>query len=110
VNPAATSDDLTSSAGDVVGDWRDAVESGVSEATESARRYRSIIAELADRKIQELRRRGERRYFALRRDLRGRTDRLRRQTSEQPLQFIATCAAAAFAMGIVLRIWRSNHE
>ncbi len=110
VNPTATSDDLVSSASDVVGDWRDAMESGVSEAAESAKRYRSVLAELADRKMQELRHRVERRYFALRRELHHRGDKLRRESSEQPLQFIASCSAAGFVAGIVLRVWRSNHE
>ncbi len=86
VHPAVTSDDLTSAADDVVGEWRDAVESGVSEAAESAKRYRSIFVELADRKMQELRSRGERRYFALRRELNHRTDKLRRESSEQPIR------------------------
>lgn len=110
VTASATSDELTSSAGDVVGEWRDAMESGVSEAAESAKRYRSIFAELADRKMQELKRRGEWRYFALRRELHHRADRLRRESSEQPVKFIAACAAAAFGTGILLRIWRSSHE
>lgn len=96
--------------GDVGGEWRDALESGVAQAAGTARTYRSIMAELANRQMLELRRRSERRYFALRRDLHHRLDKISRLSSEEPLHFIAGCAGAAFVLGVVLRVWRSNHE
>ena len=103
-------DSLLTSSGEVVGEWRDAVESSVAEAAETAIKYRSVLAEVASRRMQELRWRGERRYFAVRRDLHYRLDKLRRLSSEEPLQFIAGCAGAAFVLGLALRIWRSSHE
>ena len=36
--------------------------------------------------------------------------RLRRTREEKPLQIVAVAAGTAFALGIVLRIWRSHHE
>jgi hypothetical protein len=36
--------------------------------------------------------------------------RLRRTREEKPLQIVAMAAGTAFALGIVLRIWRSHHE
>jgi hypothetical protein len=109
VNPKDTSELLTRS-GEVGGEWRDALESGVAQAAGTARTYRSIMADLANRQMLELRERSERRYFALRRDLRHRLDKISRMSSEEPLQFIARCAGAAFVMGVALRVWRSNHE
>jgi hypothetical protein len=35
---------------------------------------------------------------------------LRRARVEKPLQVVAVAAGTAFALGIVLRIWRSHHE
>ena len=102
--------DLTGHGGDVAGEWRDAVESGFSEAAESARRYRGMFAEQASQRMQELRWLGERRFFALRRELRHRLDKVRRTSAEEPLKFVAGCVVAAFAMGVVVRLWRSNDE
>jgi hypothetical protein len=110
VSQSSESEDLTSMAGEVVGGWRDAVESGVAEAAVTANRYRSLLGDRTSRGMQELKWRSERRLFALRRDLRHRLDKVRRTSSERPVQFIARCAGTAFALGVVLRIRRSNHE
>ena len=81
-----------------------------AEAAETAGKYQSIMSEVASRQIQELRRRGERSYFALRRDMRHRLDKIRRLSFEEPLRFVAGCAGAALVLGVALRVWRSNHE
>ncbi len=107
---AVDSSEYSTSSGEVVGEWRDALESSVAEAAETARKYRSIMAELASQRMRELRSVSQRRYFAVRRDLRHRLDKMHRFSSEEPLQFIAGCAATAFVVGVALRIGRSNHE
>lgn len=110
VRPEPPCGSLVGAGSDVAGDWRDVVESGASEAVRTARRYRSVIADRASQRLQELRWRAERRLYALQRDLRHRADKVRRTSSEAPLQFIAGCAGAAFVVGVTLRIWRSNHD
>ncbi len=102
--------ELKGSAADVVGDWRDAAESGVSELKHTAQRYRSQIAERASQRLGDLRVRGLRNYFALRRAAQHRVEKLGRLQREEPLQMIAVYAAAAFVAGIALRVWRSNSE
>jgi hypothetical protein len=81
-----------------------------AEAAETAGKYQSIMSEVASLQIQELRRRSERSYFALRRDMRHRLEKVRRLSFEEPLRFIAGCAGAALVLGVALRVWRSNHE
>lgn len=109
VRDTDASEYLTSS-GEVAGKWRDAVESGVAEAAETARKYQSIMSEAASRQVQELRNRSVRRYFAARRNLRHRLEKISRLSFEEPLRFVAGCAGAAFMLGVALRVWRSNHE
>jgi hypothetical protein len=95
---------------ELAGDWRDAVESSVSEMTETAKRYRAEFLGRANLRLYNLKHQGERHYYSLRRNLRHRLDKGRRLSSEQPLQFLAVCVGTAFALGVALRIWRSNHE
>lgn len=110
VSPGTASGYRSSTASEVAGEWRDAVEGGASQLSATAARYRSLIANRGSLRTQELRRRAERRLFALRRDLRHRGDKVRRMAYEQPVQFIVGCAGIGFAIGMALRIWRSNHE
>ena len=95
---------------EVIGEWRDAVESGASELSAAATRYRSVFADRGSQRMRDLKWRAERRLFALRRDLRHRMDKVRRMASEEPMRFIVGCAGAGFAIGVALRVWRSNHE
>lgn len=95
---------------EVVGEWRDAAESTVSEMAASARRYRYAMAERAERRLEELRRMGRHRLYELRVTTRQRLSQMRDWETERPLQVIAMCAGAAFATGVILRIWRSNSE
>lgn len=95
---------------ELAGDWRDAVEGSVSEMSDAARRYQAEFMERANLRFAALKRRGERQYYTLRRNVWYRLDKVRRVSSEQPLEFIAFSAGTAFVLGAVLRIWRSNHE
>jgi hypothetical protein len=100
----------STSLAEVAGDWRDAVEDSVSEMSEAANQYRVEFLDRASERLIELRHLSERRYFEVRRDLNYRLEKARRLSREQPLQVIAGCAIAAFALGVAVRVWRSDHE
>lgn len=100
----------STSLAEVAGDWRDAVEGSVSEMSQVAECYRVELLDRANERLHDLQRFGERTYYALRRDANVRLNKMRRMSREEPLMFIAGCAAAAFALGVAMRIWRSNHE
>lgn len=95
---------------EVAGDWRDAVEGSVSEMTHAVERYRMAFMDRANVRLRDFRLHSERSYFTLRRNVHYRTDKIRRLSAEQPLQFLAVTAATAFVLGVGLRIWRSNHD
>lgn len=96
--------------GEVAEDWREAVEESVSEVSEAANRYRLEFLDRANVRILAWQHAGERGYFHLRRELNYRVEKARRISREQPVQFLAGCAVAAFTLGVVARVWRSNDE
>ncbi len=100
----------STSLAEVAGDWRDAVEGSVSEMSQAANCYRVELLDRATERLLELQRYGERSYYRLRSRANARVDKVRRMSQEEPLQFIAGCAAAAFALGMAMRVWRSNYE
>ncbi len=100
----------STSLAEVAEDWRDAVEDSVSEMSEAANRYRVEFLDRACERLIAFRHYSERGYFTLRRNLKHRLEKVGRVSREEPLQFIATCAAAAFVLGVAMRVRRSNHE
>jgi hypothetical protein len=110
VNRSMPSDEAEPSFSEVAGDWRDAVEGSVSEMTHAVERYRMAFMDRANIRLRDIRLHGERSYYTLRRNVHYRTDKIRRLSAEQPLQFLAVTAATAFVLGVGLRLWRSNHD
>jgi hypothetical protein len=100
----------STSLAEVAEDWRDAVEDSVSEMSEAANRYRVEFLDRACERLVAFRHYSERGYFTLRRDLNHRLEKVGRVSREEPKQFIAICAVAAFALGVAMRVRRSNHE
>ena len=99
----AAAEEIRDAAIEAAAEWRDAAEDTVSELTHRVKRYTHEASEEADRRWSVFRRQAEWRIRLLRRDV-------RRWQSERPELVIAVCAAAAFAAGVALRIWRSNHD
>jgi len=72
---------------------------------------------MAERAREAFKERTERAQDALRRarnqlddTTRTAIERIRRAAHERPLYFVAGIAGAAFALGVVLRIWRSKQH
>lgn len=95
---------------EAVADWRNAAEDTVSELTQRVKYYTEEVSDSAHRGWQEFLRDTQARIALLRRDARRQLAAVRQWETEQPLRAIAACAAAAFAAGIALRIWRSNRD
>ena len=74
----------------------------------------STITQLAASKYQSARAGAAHSYRVLLQNSRVRASALKRRfdtiRNEKPLQLIAVVAGTAFALGIALRIWRSNHN
>ena len=112
-----TGEAVGSAVGNVVGNVKSSVRSGMklfsdksrdlgeklSEATDSARVRGQEIADDAAQRTRELGRQA-----------RERISEAKRQTSryahEKPLHTIMGIAGAAFVVGLLLRIWRSNRD
>ncbi len=101
---------LKDSALDKAAEWRDAAEDTVDELKERAEVYTYAITDRANRRLEELWHRTEWRVHLLRRRVRVWLGDARHWDTERPLQVIGGCAAAAFVLGVALRIWRSNSE
>lgn len=94
---------LRDTAAQTVEDWRDEAEHRVLELSEDADRYSRHLQNKFRMRLWQLRRRA----FQLRFTAQHRFEVARR---DQPLRLIGACAGAAFALGIALRIWRSNSD
>jgi hypothetical protein len=74
----------------------------------------STITQLAASKYQSARAGAAHSYRVLLQNSRVRASALKRRfeiiRNEKPLQLVAVAAGTAFALGIALRIWRSNHN
>jgi|SRR5579871_1122594 len=101
---------LTDSAIETAAQWRDAAEDTLDELKDRAGSYTHEVAERTTRGWGELQRRIDVRTVELRRSARRWVSATRNWQRERPLQVIGVCAAAAFAAGVALRIWRSNLE
>ena len=100
--------DIKEAAWEAAADWRDAAEDTVSELAQRVRTYTDEVSASAHRGWKDLCREAGSRIDGLWRDSRRRLAIVRRWQSERPLYVIGGCAAAAFAAGVALRIWRSH--
>jgi ElaB/YqjD/DUF883 family membrane-anchored ribosome-binding protein len=89
---------------------RDAAELGLLELADKAAVYTSEMGWRASSRLDHLRREARWRLEAVRTIARHRVTDVRRWQPERPLQVIAVSASAAFAVGVLLRIWRSNRD
>ncbi len=102
--------DLRDSAEAKAADLRDSAEVGLLELAEKAAAYTETIRSRADSRMEEFRRTARYRLQEIRRTTRLRIIQARFWRPERPLQAILICAGAAFALGAILRIWRSSGE
>lgn len=102
--------DIKDSALETAADWRNAAEDTLGELKGRAETYRYEVADRTNRSLEELRHRTQWRIVELRRTARQWLVIARHWESEQPLQVIGSCVAAAFVAGVALRVWRSNHD
>ena len=89
---------------------RDAAEIGLLELADKASVYTSEIGYRAADRLESLRSNAWWKLEALRTLARHRVVRLRQWKPARPLQVVVISASAAFALGVMLRIWRSNSD
>ena len=89
---------------------RDAAEVGLLEFADKAAAYTEEVGGRASERIERLRREAWWKLNAARRIAQYRFVQLREWKPERPLQVILVSASAAFALGVLLRIWRSSHD
>jgi hypothetical protein len=107
---SAAAEDLRSSAEEKAAGLRDAAEVGLLELADKASLYTSEMGGRASERIESLRREAWWKLAAVRTIVRHRAAELRRWEPERPLQVIVVSASAAFALGVMLRIWRSSND
>ncbi len=88
----------------------DEAEIGLLELADKAAIYTSEIGSRANNRIAILRREARWKLHVVRTIARSRLEELRRWQPERPLQVVMVAASAAFAVGVMLRIWRSSHD
>lgn len=89
---------------------RDAAELGLLELADKAAVYTSEMGWRASSRLDNLRREAWWKLEAARTIVRHRAANVRRWRPARPVQVIVVSASAAFAVGVLLRIWRSNHD
>jgi ElaB/YqjD/DUF883 family membrane-anchored ribosome-binding protein len=99
-----------SSAEAAAAELRDAAELGLLELADKAALYTSEIGSRASHRIEDLRREAWWKLEAVRAIVRHRASHVRRWKPQRPLQVIVVSASAAFALGVLLRIWGSNRD
>jgi ElaB/YqjD/DUF883 family membrane-anchored ribosome-binding protein len=109
-NAGESAAELRDSAEAKAAEWRDAAEVGLLELADKAAAYTETIRSRADSRMEEVRRNAWYRLNEIRRTTRLRMVQAREWKPERPLQVIMICAGAAFALGAILRIWRSSSE
>lgn len=107
---SASAGELRNSAEAKAAGLRDATEVGLLELADQAAVYASEIGGRAGDRIESLRRNAWWKLEALRTVVRYRMEEVRRWKPERPLQVIVVSASAAFALGVMLRVWRSNRD
>ena len=109
-NAAESARDIRNSAEAKAAELRDAAELGLLELADKAAVYTSDISWRAGDRLDNLRREAWWKLEAVRTIVRHRAANVRRWKPERPLQVIVVSASAAFAVGVLLRIWRSNRD
>lgn len=89
---------------------RDAAELGLLALADKAAVYTSEIGSRASYRIENLRREAWWKLAAVRTIVRHRAANIRRWQPGRPLQVIVVSASAAFAVGVLLRIWGSSRD
>lgn len=95
---------------DTVERWREAAEQSTTELRDTAEGYTYELTDRTNRRLEDLRQRAVWRINRLRVVANRWLGQARHWQYERPLQLIGGCAAAAFAAGVALRIWRSNRD
>jgi len=109
-NASITTSDIRHSAESKTAALREAAEVGLLEFADKAAAYTEDIGMRTSRKIEDLRREAWWKLNAVRRIARYRIGQLEEWKPQRPLQVILVSASAAFALGVMLRIWRSSHD
>lgn len=102
--------DRQSSTMKTAAELRDAAGQRISEFTDQAGQYTHEVADRANRRMDELKQRLQWRVDELRRSARRWMADAQHWETERPLQVIAGCAAAAFLLGVALRVRRSYRD
>jgi ElaB/YqjD/DUF883 family membrane-anchored ribosome-binding protein len=95
---------------DTVDELRAAAENKASELKDQVESYTYGAANRASSRLAELRQRAQWRINLLRVSTRRWIGEARHWEYERPFRVIAISAAAAFTLGVALRIWRSNSD
>ena len=93
-----------------VDELRSAAENMAAELKEKAEVYTSGAAARTNQRLEELRQRAQWRINLLRVNARRWAGEARHWEYERPFRVIAISAATALALGVALRIWRSNSD
>ena len=102
--------DVRNSAEATATELRDAAELGLLELADKAAVYTSEMGWRAGNRLDHLRREARWKLEAVRAIVRYRAANVRRWRPERPLQVIVVSASAALALGVLLRVWRSNRD
>jgi hypothetical protein len=95
---------------EAVDELRAAAEDKASELKDQIESYTYGAANRASWRLEELRQRAQWRINLLRVSTRRWIGEARHREYERPFRVIAISAAAAFSLGVALRIWRSNSD
>ena len=95
---------------ETVDDLRAAAENKAAELKDKAEAYTYEASNRANRRLEELRQQARLRINLLRVRTRRWIGEARHWEYERPFRVVAISAAAAFALGVALRIWRSNSD
>jgi ElaB/YqjD/DUF883 family membrane-anchored ribosome-binding protein len=111
------SESTAQSAGGTMENISNAVKTGLEAVSERSKEVGEKIAEAADEtrdRIQELALEAGRRAQDLRETAIYRARQVRREArqfaNERPIQAVLAIGGAAFLIGLILRIWRSNRD
>jgi len=109
-NASSTVNEVRNSAEAKTAALREAAEVGLLEFADKAAAYTEELGLRASERIENLRREAWWKLNSARRIVRHRMVQLRDWKPTRPLQVIVVSASAAFALGVMLRIWRSSHD
>jgi len=104
----ASASQVKDAALETAADWRDAAEAKAVELKQKADPYISTVADRTNEHFEQLRRGARRRIDNWRRRAQYWLGEARRLPSRRPMVIVGACAAAAFALGVALRVRRSN--